>query len=52
MLPVIKLFSNIKILGKFVSQIVPPIDSILLEDESGSMVQEMDGQIALELQEN
>jgi hypothetical protein len=52
MASIIKLFGDTKIYDKFVLQIVPPIDSILLEDESGSMIQEMDGQIALELQEN
>jgi hypothetical protein len=52
MASIIKLFGDTKIYDKFVLQIVPPIDSILLEDESGSMIQEMDGQIALEIQEN
>ena len=49
---IIKFFGDTKINDKFVLQIVPPIDTILLENEIGSIVQEMDGQIALEIQEN
>lgn len=49
---IIKIFGDTKIHDKFVLQIVPPIDTILLENEIGSMIQEMDGQIVLEIQEN
>ena len=52
MASIIKIFGDTKIHDKFVLQIVPPIDTILLENEIGSMIQEMDGQIALEIQEN
>jgi len=52
---IIKISGNAKIYGNTVIQFgTPPIDydTILLEDESGFITQEISGQIALELQEN
>jgi hypothetical protein len=46
----IKILDNVKINDKTVFQVVPPTDTILLEDESGFMTQEISGQIALEIQ--
>ncbi len=53
MATLIKILDKTKILDKSVFQIgTPPIDfdTILLEDESGFMTQEISGQIALEIQ--
>lgn len=53
MATLIKILDNTKILDKSVFQVgTPPIDydTILLEDESGYMTQEISGQIALEIQ--
>ena len=53
MLPIIKLFSNIKILGKFTLRSdTSSVDAILLENEVGFVTQETEEQIALEIQEN
>lgn len=46
----IKILDKAKIFDKTVIQVLPPIDTILLEDESGFITQEISGQIALELQ--
>jgi hypothetical protein len=51
----IKITDNTKFCGKVIFRAGPlPIDydTILLEDESGYVTQELSGQIALELQEN
>ncbi len=53
MTTLIKILDKTKILDKSVFQVgTPPIDydTILLEDESGYMTQEISGQIALEIQ--
>lgn len=50
---IIKIIGNAKIYDKMVIRVgTPPIDydTILLEDESGFMTQEISGQIALEIQ--
>ena len=46
----IKILDKAKIYDKTIVQVVPPTDTILLEDESGFMTQEISGQIALEIQ--
>ena len=51
----IKIADNVKIYGKTIFQVgTPPInyDTVLLEDDSGYMVQEISGQILLEVQPN
>jgi hypothetical protein len=51
----IKIADNVKIYGKTIFQVgTPPInyDTIVLEDDSGYMVQEISGQILLEEQLN
>ncbi len=53
MATLIKILDKSKIHDKMVIQVgTPPIDydTILLEDESGFMTQEISGQIALEIQ--
>ena len=51
----VKFTNNVKIYGKSIFQVgTPPIDydTVLLEDDSGYMVQEISGQILLEEQLN